>query len=447
MSKGKPFIVSFIQENLDLAEKTKAKTLVVVLLICVFLSCFLLVLSYFIPNNFPFLLFIGAGLGMLLLFKLTHSTFWIGNVLAGVVFIIMVTMSRETGGLYSIDLMGILLVPILALTINGFKSSLFWVFMSLIVIIYTYASMMDMESQALYRLQIKDFTAEYYLVFHLVLLLLPLSLVMVLVKLNRSLITNLFEVNENLDESKKILESKSEDLAVAKQELEKSNSLLERYAYSASHDLKQPIRSIISFTELFKMKFDTYKIKDDKLNDYMDTIIESTHRMNNQIEEFLDFSTSEQNEIVEWVELDHVLKNVLIDIKKLLNDENAEIFTHALPKLKVHKSNLAQLFQNLISNAVKYQSPKRPLKIEVNCKEENESWIFSVIDNGIGINPEQHKLIFKNLAQVDNESEGNGIGLSTCQQIIKKYKGMIWVESEYDKGACFYFSLPKSEVS
>lgn len=437
----------FIPSNLDAIELTRAKVLVSILMLCNVFSIVLLGLSFFVPTDFPYVFLIGIVLILLSLYKFTKSNFWVGNVFAGILFVVMAMMSRNTGGIYSIDLVGIVLVPIIALTINGFASAFFWLVLSVALNFFTYFKMIqDPAVATLHRLQTQDFSIEYYLIFNMILLLLPISCLAVIERLNKSLINNLKEANENLDVSKNILEKQTLDLVKAKQDLEKSNSLLEKYAFSASHDLKQPIRSIISFTELFKRKFDTYNIKDEKLESYMGLIISGTHRMNDQIQEFLDFSRSSENENAEWVDLNEVLEHVLIDIEKLRSDKSGEVQCGNLPRLKVAKTTIAQLFQNLISNAIKYQSPKRPLNVTIAAEEKEREWLFSIKDNGIGINPDDKELIFKSRTQLNAKAEGKGIGLSTCKDIIEKYQGKIWVDSELDNGSTFYFTLPKTEV-
>ncbi len=147
---------------------------------------------------------------------------------------------------------------------------------------------------------------------------------------------------------------------------------------------------------------------------------------------------------IEVVDANEPLKAARANLSRIIADTGARITTGPLPSLPVNGTHLQQLFQNLIGNAIKYCSPERPPVVHLRAERQDEYWVFSVADNGIGIDPKYKEnifVLFKRLHSGD-EYSGTGIGLAICQRIVDRYHGRIWVESEPGRGSTFRFTLP-----
>ncbi len=227
------------------------------------------------------------------------------------------------------------------------------------------------------------------------------------------------------------------------EELARSNTELEQFTYVASHDLKEPLRMISSFAQLLEKR---YKDElDETANDFIKYIIDGAVRMHDLINSLLEYSKiGSQYSEFEKIDLNDVLKDVIDNLRQLINKTNTEIIYDSLPSLIGHKHQLIQVFQNLISNAIKFRRESPPL-IHISSKLQKNQWIFSVRDNGIGFDSKNYERIFKIFQRLHtkDEYEGTGIGLTTCKKILEHHKGNIWVESEIGKGSTFYFSISK----
>jgi len=245
-------------------------------------------------------------------------------------------------------------------------------------------------------------------------------------------------INRDITLRKKA-EEKAEKQA---RELEKSNAELENFAYVASHDMREPLRMITSFLQLLKLRYGTQL--DDDAQEFIEFAVDGSRRLDNMITDLLEYSrvTSNEREFVP-VNCEKVLEETLMLLKVPI-DENNVIITHdPLPTVLGDDKLMVQVFQNLLSNSIKYRGLENP-NIHISVKKENKSYIFSVKDNGIGMDPKQLKRIFTIFQRLHkrDEYEGTGIGLSIVQKIVHQFGGEIWVESEPGKGSIFYFTVP-----
>lgn len=225
-------------------------------------------------------------------------------------------------------------------------------------------------------------------------------------------------------------------------ELERSNAELEQFAYLASHDLQEPLRMVISFTQLLAHRYQG------KLDDEADRIIgfavDGAKRMEALIRDLLAYSrVTIKAKPMMSVNCDEVLKLTINNIQITIEETNTTIHTHPLPSLLADRSQLIQVFQNLLANAIKYRSDKPP-EIEVGADAQKDCWVFYVKDNGIGIDSRHFDRIFAIFQRLHTRQEypGTGIGLAICQKIIDRHGGKIWVESELGRGTTFYFTIP-----
>ena len=233
-------------------------------------------------------------------------------------------------------------------------------------------------------------------------------------------------------------------LNVKTQELTNTNTELERFAYVASHDLQEPLRMVSSFMQLFEKKY--AGIVDEAGKKYIHFAVDGAERMKALIKDLLQYSRAGSGslEIIQ-VNMNEVLKEVLLLFKNEIYQVDAEIKYGNLPTILAGKSAMIQLMQNLIGNALKYRRKENP-EVEISAEENEQEWIIHVRDNGIGIESQYFEKIFIIFQRLHNKDEysGTGIGLSVCKKIVERYKGKIWVVSEPGKGSVFSFSIPKA---
>ncbi len=223
--------------------------------------------------------------------------------------------------------------------------------------------------------------------------------------------------------------------------LELSNKELESFAYVASHDLQEPLRAISSFLQLVEKR---YKDKlDDKGKDFIHRAVNGAKRMQEMINDLLTYSRiTTGGKSFEQHSLEKILDRVLTNMSPTIELKNAVITRDPLPELPCDESQVHRLFQNLISNAIKFCSQPQPI-IHISAQEQKDHWLLSVKDNGIGIDPAHQETIFKIFQRPHSKSKypGTGIGLAICQKIVERHEGKIWVESKPGKGSTFFFTL------
>jgi signal transduction histidine kinase len=233
------------------------------------------------------------------------------------------------------------------------------------------------------------------------------------------------------------------------EELKLANRDLEIFAYSASHDLKEPLRTIAIYTEMIQRNFARQMAKDDA--NLLHHVLAAARRMNNIIDDLLLYTRATKSEEgpAPNVDASLVIADVLEDLRGQIADAGATVTTSMLPPVAIHKSCLTQIFQNLISNSVKYRGEEPP-SIHISSQRMDGWCVFSVADNGIGIEPEYGQQIFGLFKRLHRHEEypGNGIGLAICQRLVEHYGGRIWLEkSELGAGSTFCFSVPATQPS
>jgi PAS domain S-box-containing protein len=225
-------------------------------------------------------------------------------------------------------------------------------------------------------------------------------------------------------------------------ELAESNAELERFAYVASHDLQEPLRMVSSFLQLIEKR---YKNKlDQKAHEYIAFAVDGAERMKGLILDLLEYSrVNTSKEEREEVDVNTILNDLKHVYKNVLNDTRGSINATHLPAVQGSRTQIMQLFQNLIGNALKYRSEKAPL-IDISWKHSGDFVEFAITDNGIGIDPRFFPKIFIIFQRLHNREQysGTGIGLAICKKIVERHGGNIWVSSEPTKGSTFYFTLP-----
>jgi two-component system, sensor histidine kinase and response regulator len=246
------------------------------------------------------------------------------------------------------------------------------------------------------------------------------------------------------EENAMILRKLNENLRRQAKELVFSNSELEQFAYVASHDLQEPLRMITGFLNLIEKRYSD--IIDNKGKQYIYYAVDGAQRMRQIIYDLLDFSRVGRTEDkLEKVNFQSVVTDIIKLYKNQVEEQHADIIFNNLPTLQTFKAPIRQVFQNLIANGLKYQASDNKPVIGISYKEFDNQWLFSVQDNGIGIDPEHFNKIFVIFQRLHNREKyaGTGMGLAVTKKIIENLGGKIWVESEEGKGSIFHFTLPK----
>jgi PAS domain S-box-containing protein len=236
--------------------------------------------------------------------------------------------------------------------------------------------------------------------------------------------------------------SDEEKLKETMEELKHSNQELEHFAYVASHDLREPLRMITSFLQLLERRYSDQLDQD--ANEFIGFAVDGAKRLNEMINDLLVYSkVNSKKKDFSLVNCEQVLKMTFINLKVPIEENNAIISHDPLPTIYGDENSMIQLFQNLIGNAIKYRGQEIP-KIHISSKKELNQYLFSVKDNGIGIDPEHLNRIFTIFQRLhrNEEYEGTGIGLAIAHKIVHQHGGEIWAESEQGKGSTFYFTIP-----
>lgn len=234
-----------------------------------------------------------------------------------------------------------------------------------------------------------------------------------------------------------------EEAEQANKNLERKNKELEQFAYVASHDMQEPLRTTSSYVDLLQKQYGGKF--DEKGERYLNYIVHSADRMKVLIKDLLDFSRIGTKGQLESVDCNVIVQNVLDDLGAAIEESKAEIKTCRLPVINAYPTELKLLFQNLIFNAIKFRKKDVQPEIKINIYSANGNWEFSVADNGIGIDKKHNEKIFVIFQRLHSRNmyEGSGIGLAHCKKIAELHGGQIWVESEPGKGSTFYFTIPK----
>jgi signal transduction histidine kinase len=253
--------------------------------------------------------------------------------------------------------------------------------------------------------------------------------------------SQILQQNKLRQERIRLRQSESE-LAERAEELARSNSELEQFAYVTSHDLKEPLRMVAGYTQLLA---DDYADRlDDDARKYIHYATDGASRMQRLIDDLLNFSRigRKDGDLVQ-VDLQNVVEAALLNLRASIDQHSARIDVDALPTVLANEAAMTRLFQNFIGNALKFRGGGPP-HIRVNCQLEGGQFHLTIEDNGIGIEPEFHERVFGVFQRLHTrqEYEGTGIGLAICKKVVEQHGGRIWVESEPGSGTVFHFTLP-----
>jgi PAS domain S-box-containing protein len=241
-----------------------------------------------------------------------------------------------------------------------------------------------------------------------------------------------------------ITERKIQEATLKKQmELEIKNKELEQFAFVASHDLQEPLRTVSNYMQVFEE--DYLDRLDDNAHAYLKSVNNATKRMSILVKALLDFSRLGRNKKLASVDCKKLIQYVIADLDTVIKNSQVVIDIGEMPTMNLYEIEMGQLFQNLITNAIKFSKKNVRPEIRIRSRKISEKWQFSVSDNGIGIATNHFERVFDIFQRLhtNDEFEGNGIGLANCKKIIELHQGEIWIESKLGEGATFNFIIPQ----
>ncbi|MFT6360338.1 MAG: signal transduction histidine kinase [Saprospiraceae bacterium] len=392
-------------------------------------------------NDVPLLMGFGLVTSLILIFKKWGNLLISGNLLSAVLFAILAPSVFETGGLYSDNLLWLLVVPLVTLLITNRFSGFIWTGILLAMTYYVFH--LENSTMETFRVQIQDLPASYFFTSYLMFFAVIVGIVFIFAKGQEDTIKNLQQQQELLLRQKAEITRQADSLRKAQIQLKNSNAELDTFAFAASHDLKEPLRMIKLYTQLTAKRLDQHL--DENTREFMGYVTDGVTRMQKLLDDLLNYSRlGYQNEGVKSTNLNDILFDVVNNLSATIQDTETAIFINTLPKLNSSSTEMTQLFQNLLSNSIKFRKKNIQPEIHINHRLDGDNHLISVKDNGIGIAKEHQEKVFGVFERLHarGKYEGSGIGLATCKKIVEKMNGKIWANSEVGEGTTFYMTFP-----
>lgn len=439
----------FLPEDITEDEKTSIKILKYFIFFTILACSLLSILDWFFPSgdDTPFLLIVAINIVLVFVLKYTGAKELVGNTYISIWAIVLAKLSFQTGGLYSMDALSMTLIPLTGFALVNYRSGFGWLLFYLTYLAYLWAAIDTPEMAEFYRAQTLGFNKHYYVFGGLIFSTFTFCMFSIFYFQNQKLMGQLKTNQAALKNHVDLLDKQSLLLKEAQEDLRRSNAELEEFAYITSHDLKQPLRTVNSFANLLQNHLGKKEILDEETGQMLQFIIAGSSKMNTLITDLLAFAKLKKETDITFtkVKLEKLIQSVLFDLKDQIDTSGVLIHMGRLPQLPVIPVKMNQLFQNLISNAIKFRKKHETLTIRIRAKEKATHWEFSIEDNGIGIKKEHQDKIFEIFHRLHSrtEFEGNGIGLALCKRIILRHEGEIWLTSELGEGTTFYFSIGK----
>ena len=434
-------------------------------IVLAYVNLFLTVMSLFfaiatftiMPENkdVPTILGMFLGLFLLLIFKKLGNLTLSGNLLAAFYFLIVAPSVSKTGGLFSDNLLWLILTPLVALLFANKRSGYFWLVGLLVFTIYLFYSN-PFDKSVFFNSRLYYFLSFFFL-------FVSIFGIIIIFKTGESIIIKMLNEKTFLLEQQKLeifqknieIETAYEELQIKNTELEATqakliytNGELENFAYAAAHDLKEPLRMIGMYTGLSKKRMLT--INDTSTIEYMTYVTDGIDRMQRLLDDLLQYSrTGKKQEDNKEIDLNGVLYVVISNLVATMKETRATIIINDLPTIQGSTSEMIQLFQNLIANSIKFRKSDVVPEIKITASDEGDNYLISLDDNGIGIKKEFHDRVFAIFERLHSRSEfeGSGIGLATCKKIVAGAGGKIWLDSTEGVGTTFFFTFPKPNAN
>jgi signal transduction histidine kinase len=383
-------------------------------------------------------------LSVLLFTKKFGNLILSGNLMALICFGVLSTSVPNTGGLYSDNLLWMIISPMIALLFCNKRSGFFWLIALLSFIEYQYYKFDSLSPATSFQ----PSESTYYFISFFTLFIFIYGIIIIFERGQELIIKKLHEKQVLLEAQQKEILQKNLELKAIEEKLRLSNQELENFAYIASHDMKEPLRMIGMYTQLTRKKLNSQL--DNSTTDYMNFVTDGVNRMQTLLNDLLQYArlTKEQKDI-RPVNLNNVLSIIKHNLQITIKETDTQINSTPLPIITASVSEMSQLFQNLIANAIKFRKTGLSPKIEIAVTERDNEYLFSFKDNGIGIKKEYQEKVFNVFEKLhsQHEYEGSGIGLSTCRKIVENLDGKIWIESAFGYGTTFYFTISKAKTA
>ncbi len=424
----------------------KAKTLTALHIIFLLFSTIYIFLSQSVtePSAIPVFLPLLGTLALVILFKKVGNLSLSGNLACFLYFGILSTAAYSSGGLYSDDLVWASITPVFAFLVINKRMGFFWLFAFCICTgVYYY---LEINSLISFREKTELFEPIYFFISWILLVSVLSGVVYVYTQNETEMVQSLLKNKKELIKQGEELRKQTEILRQKEQQLLKLNANLEHYAHAISHDLREPLRTVKSYTQLLNRSLGNKLGDKDGL--YMDFVLSGTDRMVHLLEDLLEFSRiSEVNHEFVPVNLNDVVLLVVNNLNRKVRESGASITVEEnLPLVKGTQSLLVIVIQNLVANAIKFRHVNREPKVNIYHKKEADRVVICVEDNGIGVAADYKEKVFElfNRLHTREKYDGSGIGLTTCGKIINSLGGEIWLESELGEGTTFMFSVPNT---
>ena len=409
---------------------------------------FEIVNRFIVPVENPPELIVGIllVLGLIFIFRKWGNLVLSGNLLAGVVFLVLMFAVFDTGGLFSDNLLFMLLSPLLTLLFANRISGAFWLFAMVAFVFYLNHNGYD--STEFLSQNVIENGSQYYMINYIGLFVAVVGIVLLFATGQSMMISALDEKQQELTEQKTELLRQTKSLKKAQIKLKAINEELEQFAYAASHDLKEPLRMIKMYTQFIEKRLNE---QIDKTSvEYFTFVTDGVTRMERLLTDLLEYSRlGRGNRQPKDTDLNDVLLAVINNLTASMKENEAAVMSNELPVVKSTSTEMIQLFQNLISNSIKFRRENEKPLIKIQHELENGNHHFYFMDNGIGIAKEDCARVFNIFERLHGktEYEGTGIGLATCKKIIDNLGGKIWVEPGKELGTTFQFLIPENKVA
>lgn len=449
------FLSSKMLNETDLEKKWVVRSFVGIVLFLTFLlviTQLLLALGVF-ESEFQVKTAITLAIVNLFIFKKSKSLFLSINLFCFQFLILLGIDVINNGLIFSEPLFFLILVPIIAFVFYSFKVGIFWVITIFLFMIFIFMESTGASNILPVSSRYND--PKYSLYLHFAFFIELFGLLYIISKSKSIVIEKLDAKQKKLNLKQKKLDlktyqleeqtteliKKTEELEQLKSELIVRNDNLSKYAAITAHDLKQPIRTMVSFASLLKRELQTND--SEKVNEYLEFIISGGKQMQKQVEKVLDIAHLSNQVEFDVLDTNDILNNTIQMLDSQIKNSNAEIKIKQVPdKIVANEVSIIKVFQNLVSNGIKFNN-KKIVKIEISGKETPSEWLFSIKDNGNGIDKNKQEEIFEYGARASS-LEGSGIGLNICKKLIKLHMGKIWINSTVGNGTEFIFSIKKN---
>ncbi len=435
-------------EIADVTQRSAARTLYLLHLTFILVSAVYVVLCSIgihdsrIPIFLPFV----VALLFLIVFKIFKNFTLSGNLVCVGYYLLSVMSCAKNGGIYSDDMVWIGLTPVIAFLFINLRGGVVWsvIYIGTIVVFYS----LSINNDEYFLSQSKNHDGQYYMVSWIFLFSILYSIVYLFLRDKFALVETLLKNKQELTRQRDEVRGQTMELQRKEKKLIQLNGNLEHFTYAVSHDLKEPLRTIKSYTQLINRKLRDHFDEDDRL--YMNFVIDGATQMSNLLDDLLEYSRiSEVHRDFQPIDLNDVILLVVNNLNKKVKESLAEIEVQTnLPLVNGTQSLLVIVMQNLISNAIKFRKLGKIPKIKIFHKEEGSSYAIYVKDNGIGIADEYQEKVFQIFKRLHlrEEYEGSGIGLATCGKIVSSLGGEISLSSVLGEGTTIKITLPKTDT-